>query len=256
MIEVGLNLYSVRNLIKDEKSLTDTVIKLKDMGYSYFQYSGGEYLPERLKRVSGSCGVPFVLTHVPMDRIISDTKKLIEEHLSFGCRNIGLGSMPRDVILDEEKLKQTVEKLNRSAEVMIGSGCRFFYHHHHSEFMRLSGGETIFDYIAENAPHINFTVDTYWLQYGGVEINSVIERLAGRIECAHLKDYMLAYTEDKGFVPVFAPVGDGNIDFAKVIKIMKNSGTKYFLVEQDNACEFDNPLEQVERSIRYLKSNF
>ena len=44
MIEVGLNLYSVRNLIKDEKSLTDTVIKLKDMGYSYFQYSGGEYL--------------------------------------------------------------------------------------------------------------------------------------------------------------------------------------------------------------------
>ena len=110
--------------------------------------------------------------------------------------------------------------------------------------------------MVENAPYINFTVDTYWLQFGGVDVKDTLRKLKGRIECAHLKDYQIVYTEGgqpRPFAPEFAPVGDGVMDFPSIIEVMKEVGVKYFLVEQDNASRLPDTLSQVQRSIEYLK---
>ena len=55
-MKAGLNLFSIRNLIKTEKDFLDTAIKLREMGYSTMQYSGGEFIPERIARVSKASG--------------------------------------------------------------------------------------------------------------------------------------------------------------------------------------------------------
>ena len=146
MMKVGLNLYSIRNLIATEEDFLATAHKLREMGYDYLQYSGGEYDPARIARVSKEAGLPVYLTHVPMDRILNDTDALMAEHESFGCRNIGLGAMPHDILLDDEKFKQTVAALDAVAVKMEQRGFRFFYHHHQFEFMKRNG-ETLFDYI-------------------------------------------------------------------------------------------------------------
>ncbi|MBO7296044.1 MAG: hypothetical protein J6V39_02195, partial [Clostridia bacterium] len=57
------------------------------------------------------------------------------------------------------------------------------------------------------------------------------------------------------FTPIFAPVGDGNIDFASLLPRMRAAGAKYFLVEQDNAATLPDTMEQVGRSIKYIKAN-
>ena len=229
---------------------------LKEMGYSYIQYSGGAFDADRIARVSAQSGLPVVLTHVPMDRIVNDTQALMEEHAKFGCKNIGLGAMPPDAIADESRCKQMIEQLNKAGEVMQQNGFSFFYHHHHFEFFK-HGGQTVFDYIIENAPYINYTLDTYWLQYGGVDVGSTIDRLKGRICCVHLKDYMITNTPENpgAFTPIFAPVGDGNIDFASLLPRMRAAGAQYFLVEQDNAATLPDTMEQVGRSIKYIKAN-
>ena len=36
----GINLYSLRNSIKTEPEFIETAIKLRDMGYSFLQFSG------------------------------------------------------------------------------------------------------------------------------------------------------------------------------------------------------------------------
>lgn len=257
MKNVGLNLFSIRNLIETEEDFLATAHKLREMGYDYMQFSGAEYDPARIKRVSEASGLPVYLTHVPMDRILNDTDALMAEHESFGCHNIGLGAMPRDVLLDEEKFKETVAKLDAVAVKMAQNGFAFFYHHHQFEFMKRNG-ETLFDYMLKNAPHINFTVDTYWLQYAGVDILATLDKLKGRIGCTHLKDYAIEYVEKddkKEFKPVFAPVGNGNIDFAPVVKKMHDCGAKYFFVEQDNASKLPDTLGEVEQSVRYIKNN-
>ena len=258
-MEFGLNLYSVRNLITTEADFLKTAIALKEMGYSFLQFSGGPYDADMIARVSKESGMPIVLTHVPTDRIIGDTDALMEEHSRFGCKNIGLGHMPPKIVADEKLCKETIEKLNVAAEKMKNNGFSFFYHNHQYEFHKY-GNQTVLDYMRENAPYINFTLDTYWIQYGGVSVIECIEKFKGKIDCVHLKDYLidLNMTEnDKPKLsPRFAPVGDGVMNFKNIIPKMLEAGTKYFIVEQDNAPDFPDALEQVKRSIDYLKKEF
>ena len=254
-MEFGLNLFSIRNLTNTEAEFKDTLIKLKEMGYSFIQYSGVKipFNPELLSIVSAELDMPIVLTHMPANRIINETEALMEEHSLFGCKNIGLGCMNPQVIADEKACKETIEKLNIAAEKMVNNGFSFFYHNHHFEFIKY-GGETVLDYMIKNAPYINFTLDTYWVQYGGASIAEYVEKLNGKIGCVHLKDYLV--DPDKGITPRFAPVGDGNINFKSLIPKMIECGVKHFIVEQDNAADFPDTLEQVKRSINYLKGEF
>ena len=104
-MKVGLNLFSIRNLIKSEEDFLDTALKLREMGYSSIQYSGGDFIPERIKRVSEASGLPVCLTHVPYDRIVNETEALMEEHEMFDCKSIGLGGLNSQYLLDETKMK-------------------------------------------------------------------------------------------------------------------------------------------------------
>lgn len=255
-MEAGLNLYSIRNFLKTEEEFLATAHKLREMGYTYLQYSGGEFDPARIKRVSEASGLPVYLTHVPMERILNDTDALMADHEVFGCRNIGLGAMSVSKIVDVDEARAMVEKLNAAAVYMKKNGFSFFYHHHHFEFFK-HGGQTLFDYMIENAPDINFTVDTYWLQFGGADILATLDKLKGRIGCTHLKDYGIKaeFKEDHySFKPDFVPVGNGTLDFKAITAKMKECGAKYFFVEQDNAAKCDDPLFEVEQSIRYIKT--
>lgn len=257
-MEAGLNLFSIRSLLQTEEEFLAAALKLKELGYSYMQFSGAPYDADKIARVSRASGMPICLTHVPMDRIVGETEKLMEEHEKFGCKNIGLGMMPLSILAEEDAFKKTVDDLNRAGERMEKNGFKFFYHHHHFEFLKNADNQTRMDYMLKNAPHINFTVDTYWLQYGGVNVLSFLDKLEGRIECVHLKDYRLALKKDEEgnatwAEPKFAPVGEGTIDFPSVVKKMQNLGVKYYLVEQDDAVDYPDPLEQVARSIKYIK---
>ena len=250
----GLNLYSIRNYLDSEAHFSEAAERLANMGYSQIQFSGAAFEPEMIGRVCKKYGLETVLTHVPLDRILNDTDKLMREHESIGCRYIGLGSMN---VSDAEKCTETIKQLDRVGEYMEARGFKFFYHHHHFEFTKRNG-KTVFDEITD-APHIHLTLDTYWLQYGGADIISTIDRLGGRAECLHLKDYMITEVLENGnkkYAPVFAPVGDGVLDFHKIIAHAKVAGTEYYLVEQDNAAQTDDTLGQVERSVKYLKKNF
>lgn len=257
-MEAGLNLFSLRTLIGDEEGFLKTAEALCAMGYTSIQYSGAPYDPDRIARVSKKTGLPVVLTHVPMDRIINDTDALMAEHEKFGCRIIGLGAMPPAAVADSDEFARTTEALNRAGRRMRENGFEFSYHHHHFE-MYGTHGKTALDLLAEQAPDINITIDTYWLQYGGADVIKTIDRFAGRVKCIHLKDYRInAVRAENGsvsFTPGFAPVGAGVLDFKEIVKHAKAAGTKHFLVEQDDAVNYPDPLGQVRQSIRYIKEN-
>lgn len=253
-MEIGLNLYSVRNNIKTEQDFLETAIKLQRAGYSYLQFSGSSLTTPEIKRVVETTKMPVYLTHMPMNRIIEESGRLMEEHASFGCSNIGLGAMPPAMIANPDACKKIIEQLNASAEVMEENGFKFYYHHHNFELYKW-GTETVLDYMIKNAPFINFTIDTYWLQYGGVDVCDILDKVKGRAGCVHLKDYkVIATTDEQGnvkFRPMFAPLGDGNMNFRKIINKMREIGTQLYFVEQDNAADFEDPFEQVIRSVDY-----
>ncbi|MBR2616219.1 MAG: sugar phosphate isomerase/epimerase [Clostridia bacterium] len=257
-MKAGLNLFSLKSHVQEEADLIATCQRLKEMGYSYFQYSGAAFDAARCKRVVEETGLPIVLTHVPFDRIVGDTEALMEEHALFGCKNIGLGMLPYNVATEWDKCLGALEQMEAAAEKMAKAGFSFFYHNHHLEFRRVDG-RTLLDRMMEY-PHINFTLDTYWVQNGGGNILKTVEALAGRIRCVHLKDYNVGINPKKPDEtkpqPIFAPVGDGNLDFKAIVPAMQQAGTEYFIVEQDNANYYPDPFGEVKRSIDYLTKEF
>jgi sugar phosphate isomerase/epimerase len=254
-MEFGLNLYSLAGQIKTEEDFLNTLIKLKEMGYSYVQLSGRPVDGEIAKRVSEKAGMPIVLSHSPIARIKDDTKNLVFDHKSFNCNRIGLGYVNYSTMSHQEKVDK-IRELQEIAENLKQYDAEFHYHNHHYEFIKLEDGKTIYDHIIEECPDVKFIMDTFWLQVGGVNIIEYVNKAKGRIDCVHLKDYTLTFKENGVHEAKFAPVGDGNINFKQIIPEMVKAGTKYFLVEQDDATIYDNPFEQVERSIKYLKANF
>ena len=259
-MKVGLNLFSIRSYIKTDQDFLSTAIKLKEGGYDYLQFSGAPFDSESIKRVSKKSGLKIYLTHVPIERIINDTQKLMDEHESFGCKNIGLGMMPIECFFNKDLLIEKVALLNEAGRQMAKRGFKLFYHHHHFEFIKLINNKTIMEYMLENAEYINFTLDTYWLQYGGADILAWIKKLSGRIECAHLKDYCISAKMENDnkpeIEPNFAPVGSGVLDFKRIIPALKKAGVKYFFVEQDDVDGYEDAFGQVLQSVTYIKSNF
>lgn len=255
-MKYGLNLFSIRNCIQTADRFMDTAHALRSMGYDYMQFSGAPYDHEVIARVSRESGLPVVLTHVPYSRIVGDTDRLMAEHEHFGCRNIGLGAMTSEALRDPSVFDAQVAELDRAGKYMAERGFTLFYHHHHFEFARYRK-TTYFAYLLEHAPHIHFTLDTYWLQYGGADVCDTITRLAGRAECLHLKDYkIVGEAGDFGsYHPLITSVGDGNLDFDRILDVARRSGTQYFLVEQDNAADAPDPLAEAAKSIAFLKDN-
>ena len=247
-MQIGVNLFSIRNLISTTEGCEQTFDELKKLGVSYVQYSGGPYDVQLLQRVSKV--LPIVLTHVPMDRILNEPQALCEEHKSFGCYNIGLGMMPLDIIKDEQKCKQTIAALNESGKVMQQNGCKLFYHFHHFEFAKFADGQRIVDYILDNCPYVNFTADTYWIQYGDSSVVEYLEKMSGRIECVHLKDYKIVVNDNGEFAPLFAPLGEGNQNYADIVPVARRCGAEYFLIEQDNAAKLPDSMGQIAISVK------
>lgn len=252
-MKFGLCLYSLREQIKTEEGLEQVTRSLAEMGYSFLQFSGSPLPLSSVKAVSDRTGMPFPLTHSPLDRILNDTDKLMQEHAAFGCRNIGIGCIPNPMMRDEQ-VAELARDLERTAVYMEKHGFRLHYHHHHFEFRRMASGQTILEYFISNAPHLYFIPDTYWVQYGGGDILELAKALKGRISCVHLKDYQIVCTGgDWDVEPAFACVGGGTLRYDKIIPALRAAGAELFIVEQDNATELPDGMEQLRRSAEYLK---
>ena len=91
------------------------------------------------------------------------------------------------------------------------------------------------------------TLDTYWVQAAGADVLAWIDSLAGRIPCLHLKDMAVC-----GFQQRFAPVGEGNMDFARILQHAQEAGVEHILVEQDD-CYGESPFDCLGRSLKHVR---
>ena len=250
---LGAQFYTLRDYCKDLDSFSETLKKVADIGYTTVQISGTcEYEADWLAEQLRATGLRCVLTHTKPDKILGDPKKVCDEHKTFGCRNVGLGMIPGGKNLTEEKYEQFVKDFKPAAKEIVANGCKFFFHNHCEEFTKYPDGRSCIDRMLEDftPDELNFTLDTYWVQYAGGDVCSYLEKLAGRLECIHLKDMAIngATWEHR-----MAPVGYGNMDFPKIIDKAADCGVSYLLVEQDK-CYDEDPFDCITKSYKYLKS--
>lgn len=250
-MKLGAQTYTIRTFMQSERDVRRSMEKIARIGYTTVQISGiGPIDPHVLREICDENGLQIVLTHIPEGRILDDTEAVIQEHEILGCPYIGLGSMPeRYRTLATEWFDYFYEDFLEPAKKIRDAGKRFMYHNHNFEFERLPGGQTILErMLAQFSPDLmGITLDTYWVQAAGADILTWIERLKDRIPCVHLKDMTV-----HGMEIHMAPVGEGNIDFAGVVRALeRNGGTEYVLVEQD-ICE-ESPFVCLQKSYDHLQ---
>jgi len=249
---IGAQLYTLRDFCRNLDDFSETLKKVADIGYTSVQVSGtcpyeAEWLRDELKKNGLTCGI----THFDFNRVLNDTEKVIEEHKTFGCRYIGLGSMPGGAskyakFRDNPKLIPAVDKI-------AAAGMKFMYHNHSGEYETLmKDGRPVMFHLSEDftPAQMGFTLDTYWVKYGGFDVVPEIERLAGRLPVIHFKDMFLTEDGEKKM----SWVGGGNVlDFEKIVEAFLKAGTEFGYVEQDN-CNGEDPFLCLKKSYDYLTS--
>ena len=250
-MKIGAQLYTLRDYCKDSDSFENTLNKVADIGYTSIQVSGTcSYDPHWLAEKLKSAGLTCDLTHINVNDLAQNTDKVIADHNIFGCDYIGIGWY--NGLKNDDDIPKLVDIAKSIAPKMKENKKFFMYHNHFQEFAKTDRGETkLLELVSKTAPdELGVTLDTYWVQYGGADLNDYIPLLKGRIPCVHLKDMKVDSTA--GEVRM-ASVGDGNINFEKLIKLFEDNGTKYMFVEQDFTYGED-PFICLKRSYDYLHS--
>lgn len=247
-MKIGAQLYTLHNLTTTLEGFSEALKRVADMGYRSVQVSGTcAYEPEWLAEQLKSNGLTCDLTHYNYTRIVEEPEKVVEEHKIFGCKYIGIGSMPNGFDGYDDFMK----KVPDAAKRIKAAGAYLMYHNHNFEFLNKVNGEPLLHDMARKIPKdvLGFTLDVHWVKAGGYDPVEEIKYLSGRLPCVHYKD--LIYDADG--MRRFAVVGEGILDMEKITEAFIEAGTEYAFVEQDN-CYDEDPYACLKRSLDYLRS--
>ena len=248
-MKIGAQLYTVREYMQTKWALKKTLKKIADMGYKYVQISGtckysARWMDKQLKKNGLICP----LTHYDRNKIYKKTMQTIKKHKRFGCDHIGIGYAPLD---SKENFNEFYKEAYPASKLIKENGMQLMYHNHNFEFENKIGDEYIMDVLCrEFAPEeLGVTLDVYWAKYAGRDPVEEILKIGRRISCAHLKDLVEAEDGTKRF----GYIGEGILDFDKIIEALESVGTEYSFVEQDD-CYGADPFDCLKKSYNYLKS--
>jgi len=196
------------------------------------------------------------------DKIVSDCKRL-------GTKFVRIGMMPFEAMVSKEATEAWASEVNPYAQRLKAEGITLCYHNHHADLIKFDG-ERIFDIVRRVAPDVFFEVDLHWVQRGGMAPLDMLEEYQGVCKLIHVKDYRVSalpaeaielfeagkFAEgyDK-FVNIiqFAEVGQGNMNWPKLMPAAEAAGAEFFFIEQDMTYGRD-PFDCIRDSREYLKT--
>lgn len=248
--QIAAQLYSFRDFIKTPKEVAETLAKLKRLGYDTVQLSGSlAPMPEaELKRMLDGVGLLAPTAHEPGAKIVNETDVVIDRLLKLDCHHVAY-PYPHVVPTNEADAVKLARQLDATARKMAAAGITLAYHNHAIEFIRF-GGRSMLDIIYDEAPELEAEIDTFWVQAGGGNPVSWINRMAGRMEVLHIKDFGVSDNRNR----LMMPVGSGNLEWNAIINAAEAGGVKWFVVEHDGDCP--DPFASFKESIVFLSNNF
>lgn len=250
----GINLYTFREELKTNpkevlKSISDIGYRdVEEVGYSDRKFYGmtlleyKEYLSEigMVPISSHQSGITFDNA----DETIEDLKQVGYQYLVIPVPPMGRFTFNPDtremgMTGGADSLAQVLNALGKKCD---DAGLKLLYHNHDFEFRQDENGIVPIDYLLEHTDprFVNFELDLYWAAKAGADPLAYFEKYPGRFKAWHLKDL-----DEQGR---FAPVGKGQLDFAKYLAKKDLAGMKYYFVEQDMTFDGMTPYEAVKIS--------
>jgi len=148
-----------------------------------------------------------------------------------------------------ESFKLMIAKLNLIGEQVTKAGLGFAYHNHGFEFIE-HNEETGYDLILNGTdPNlVKLQMDLYWVMHSSKKKPSEwVAKQPGRYVMWHIKD-MDKVTRD------YTELGNGSIDYTKILPDPATSGLEYYFLEQGGNFA-TNSIQSITDSASFFKKN-
>ncbi len=273
--KVGLQLYSVRGLMRDD--FEGTLARVAEAGYDEVEFAGYyERTPREIKALLEKFGLTSPANHNSYDTLKEENlAKTIEAANIIGHKYLILPSLPRpqsrekpvppggqppqgrqrlpegqrqrpqEPAFTADQVKEIADIFNKIGESCHKAGLGFAYHNHRFEFQRVEDGDVMYDMMLKltDPALVDYEIDLGWAVAAGADPLAYFQKYPGRFTLFHVKDM----NEEN----VSVAVGKGKIDFPKIFARSELAGAKYYIVEYEGREE---PMSSCADSVKYLKS--
>ena len=253
---VAAQMFGFRDYTKTLADAAKTMKRVKKIGYDYAQISGfGPMDMADLRRVCDDAGVTPIGAHIGLPAFRENERKVLED-----CRKLGISyvAIPWLRASDQKTLadwKALFREFEGYAKRFAKEGVTVQYHTHAFEFQKFGikggkGGKTILDMFYDGTKAIQAELDLGWCARDGYDPVRWIEKVAGRMDQVHLKDWGIWANSE----PQWRALGEGSLDWPRILRACKKAGVKDFIVEEDNQIATNDPFVEYGISRRYLKA--
>ena len=251
--QIAAQLYTLRDHCKTTEAFARSLRRLRAIGYTAVQISGvGPIPPAELRSICAGEGLTICATHESGKSICETPQAVVDRLAALGCAYTAY-PFPHVPLTTLAEVEALAKQLDHAGAVLRAAGQVLCYHNHQHEFRKVAG-RTILEWIYDlTAPaNVQGEPDTYWVQLGGADPVDWCQRLNRRLPLIHLKDYQIdPGAEGKGSAVTMCEIGNGNLDWARILKAAEASGCRWFIVEQD-LCPVD-PFDSLRQSWDYLQ---
>lgn len=252
--QISVNLYSLSPHLQTREDFETSMARLSAIGFKSVQLSGcpADLMPEaEFVATCARHGLAITATHEPADKVINDPQWSISRLKRLGVTETAYPFPAGVDFADEAGVLAWIDTLEARRQLFAADGIRLTYHNHHREFTHICG-KTVMEHLFERTD-MAFEIDTYWVQYGGVDPVKLVRKLAeaGRLPLIHLKDLRITAAGDVQY----AELGGGNLDFSAIIDAASQGDCLSYIIEQDDTFGRDR-FEAIAESFNYLRDNF
>ncbi len=260
-VPLGIQMWTVKS--EAEKDLEGTLKKLYALGFREIEFAGyyNRSAADLNKLVRG-VGLTPVSTHAGADLIASSGDQVIADAKTLGLKYIICSSPMSDAAkaklewakkmdaLDPGDWKMNAELFNSFGKKVKDAGLTFGYHNHHVEFKKF-GDKTAFDTLfgSTDPELVKIELDVGWAVAARQDAVGILDKYKGRVVALHVKD--IGKLADDPHQATTVAVGEGTIDWKKVIGTAHANGVRHFFYEQEEP--YTRPiLESARISADYL----
>ena len=264
-LPVALQLFSLYDDMG--KDFEGTLRKVKEMGYEGVEFASlYNKDPKYVKALCEEIGLIPVSIHLDMGMLIKHFDDTIKDAVELGVEYVVAPFMPEKYRPGAEEGHLLIDGLKEVGKKVEALGMKFGYHNHNFEFETKVGDTCLFEYLLDNVglEHFNLEIDFGWLGIAQQDHLAYINKLSGSLPIIHIKDYYfpeIKPVEERDPNEIdffdFRPMGYGELNIPMILDALKDAGTKWVIVEQDDKS-YKYPewskLDCVKKSIEYYKS--
>ena len=258
MTQIAVQMFTVRELVKDADGFAKTLEQVAEIGYPAVQLSAigamngddPEVDAAGARKLLDANGLQCIATHRPWENFVTNLEAEIEFHKTLGCDYTAIGGVPKEIKAsgNVDDYRRFVDQATPVIAKLKEAGIRFGYHNHAYEFTPADQPrKTCYDvFIDEADADLWFLeLDVYWCQHAGVNAERLFERSKGRVPVIHVKDKEVVDGE-----PIIGAIGEGTFDWEHLIPAGNAAGVEWWAVEQDR-CRRD-PVDCLRASYAFL----